>query len=102
MVKVDLFDEVREVKYMGFKPFRYAFLYVLLAMSKMSRRDWESKKKLLMSFGWSEQEFLLALRKQPLFMLTSKKKMQELMEFYVTKARLEPSDIDKYTESSSG
>ncbi|KDP46306.1 hypothetical protein JCGZ_10146 [Jatropha curcas] len=96
-LKVDLFEElVEEVKDMGFQPFSNSFIYAFSSMSCMKKTRWESKKKLLMSSGWSEQEFLLAFRLQPLFMQASEKKMKELMEFYLTKAYLEPSDMVKY------
>ncbi|EEF35427.1 hypothetical protein RCOM_0530910 [Ricinus communis] len=61
----------------------------------ISRFHWERKKELLMSFGWSESEFLLAFRLQLFFMLTSEKKMKVLMEFFLTKLGLQPSDIVK-------
>ncbi|KDP46308.1 hypothetical protein JCGZ_10148 [Jatropha curcas] len=96
LLRVDLFEElVREIKDMGFEPFSSSFVYAVHSMSKITKTFWESKKKLLMSFGWSEQDFLLAFRAQPLFMVTSENKMKELMEFYLTKVSLEPSDIVK-------
>ncbi|EEF26558.1 conserved hypothetical protein [Ricinus communis] len=96
LLRVDLFNQVvQEVKEMGFEPANKSFIYALRSMSVMSRSHWQRKKEVLMSFGWSESEFLLAFKLQPFFMLTSEKKMKVLMEFFLTKLSLEPSDIVK-------
>ncbi|EEF30343.1 conserved hypothetical protein [Ricinus communis] len=98
MLRVDLFEQVvQEVKRMGFEPINKSksFIYALQSMAVISRSHWERKREFLMSFGWSESEFLLAFRLQPFFMLTSEKKMKVLMEFFLTKLCLQPSDIVK-------
>ncbi|XP_050231572.1 transcription termination factor MTERF5, chloroplastic-like [Mercurialis annua] len=96
LLRVDLFEQVvRDVKEMGFEPKKKNFVYALRSMSVMSKSLWESKKELLLGFGWSEKEFLLAFRLQPMFMLTSEKKMKVLMEFFTTELSLKPSDIVK-------
>ncbi|KAF2305964.1 hypothetical protein GH714_009175 [Hevea brasiliensis] len=58
-----------------------------------SYEEKERKKRVLMSFGWSERDILRAFRAQPLFMTASEKKMKQLMEFYLTKACLQLSDL---------
>ncbi|KAJ9135458.1 hypothetical protein P3X46_032640 [Hevea brasiliensis] len=93
-LSVDFFEEkVREVKEMGFEPTAKSFIYAFYSMSSMSKSKWERKKKILMSFGWSEREIFTAFRVNPLFMTASEKKIKQLMEFYLTKACLQLPDL---------
>ncbi|OAY25568.1 uncharacterized protein LOC110604947 [Manihot esculenta] len=85
--------KIQELKGMGLEPMSKVFLYAFFSMCAMSRRKWESKKKSLMSFGWSERDILMAFRAQALFMTTSEQKMKKVMEFYLTKAGLQISDL---------
>ncbi|OAY25563.1 uncharacterized protein LOC110605653 [Manihot esculenta] len=86
-------EKIQELKGMGIEPTSKVFLTAFFSMCVMSRRKWERKKKFLMSFGWSERDFLMAFRVQPLFVTTSEQKMKKVMEFYLTKAGLQVSDL---------
>ncbi|KAJ9135462.1 hypothetical protein P3X46_032644 [Hevea brasiliensis] len=86
-------EKVAELKDMGIEPMSKTFTYAFFSMSAMGNSKWERKKKVLMSFGWSERDILMAFRAQPLFMTTSEKKMKQLMEFYLTKACLQLTDL---------
>ncbi|KAJ4729429.1 Transcription termination factor like [Melia azedarach] len=83
------------IKEMGFEPTSRLFLLAVRSMSVISKSAWLNKKNILMSFGWSESEFNLAFRKQPMMMLSSGKKIRKLMDFYVNEVGLKPSDIVK-------
>ncbi|KAJ9135464.1 hypothetical protein P3X46_032646 [Hevea brasiliensis] len=86
-------EKVGELKEIGIEPMSKTFIYAFSSMSSMGHSKWERKKKVLMSFGWSERDILRAFRAQPLFMTASEKKMKQLMEFYLTKACLQLSDL---------
>lgn len=90
----DLFKSMMDViKEIGIKPTSYMFILAVRSMSVLSKANWEKKKDALMSFSWSEDEFHLAFKRQPMLMLGSTKKITELMDFFVNKIGLKPSDI---------
>ncbi|KAJ4729430.1 Transcription termination factor like [Melia azedarach] len=97
ILRADLFDNVVDVvKEMGFQPTSGSFILAIRSMSVMSKATWESKKEILISFGWSEDEFVLAFKRQPILMLSSAKKIRKLMDFYVNEVGLKPQDIIRY------
>ncbi|OAY25569.1 uncharacterized protein LOC110605607 [Manihot esculenta] len=94
ITRLDIYEEkIQELVQMGIEPSSKAFISAFRSISAMSNSKWESKKKFLMSFGWSERDFLVAFRSQPLFMTTSEQKMKKVMEFCLTKAGLQLSDL---------
>ncbi|GMY13135.1 transcription termination factor MTERF6, chloroplastic/mitochondrial-like [Fagus crenata] len=94
MLKPDLFREVVcAIKEMGFEPMRRSFILAVRSMSIISKVNWEKKKEVLRSFGWSETDFILAFRVQPMIMICSVKKIGDVLEFLTTKAGLRPSDV---------
>ncbi|KAK9272465.1 hypothetical protein L1049_002838 [Liquidambar formosana] len=96
MLRIDLFKEVASsIREMGFEPMSRSFILAIRSMSMISKTKWEKKKKLFLDCGWSEDEFFLAFKVQPLCMLCSEKKIRELMEFFVNKVGLKPSDAAK-------
>jgi mTERF domain-containing protein len=94
LLRTDLFKEVVcAIKEMGFEPMRPSFILAVRCMSIISKVKWEKKKEVLTSFGWSENEFLLAFRVQPMLMICSEKKIRDVMDFLTNKAGLKQSDI---------
>ena len=93
-LRPDLFKEVVcAIKEMGFDPMRSSFVLAVRSMSVISKVTWEKKKEVLRSFGWSENDFLLAFRLQPRLMICSEKKIRNMLVFLTTKAGLMPSDV---------
>ncbi|KAK1569171.1 hypothetical protein Q3G72_033387 [Acer saccharum] len=93
-LRIDLFEKmVDAIKKMGFEPTSKSFLLAITSMTKLSKSTWEKKKEILMNFGLSEDEFYLAFKRQPMFVLTSVKKMGILMNFLVEKLGMKPSDF---------
>ncbi|KAL5797159.1 hypothetical protein ACOSQ2_001979 [Xanthoceras sorbifolium] len=94
--RIDLFENVvDEIKKMGFEPTSTSFILAVRSMLVLSKSAWEKKKEILMNFGWSEDELFLAFKRQPMLMVCSEKKIGELMNFFVEKLGLKPSDIVK-------
>lgn len=94
VMRADLFKNVVDViKEMGFDPSTKSFILAVRSMAMSSKETWQSKKEILISFGWSEDDFCLVFKRQPLFMMASAKKIRKLMDFFVNKIGLEPSDI---------
>lgn len=76
--KADDFDRyVKQVMEMGFTPLRKTFVHALKSVSAMSKSTWECKVDLYKRWGWSEDEILLAFKKNPTCMMLSEKKISE-------------------------
>ncbi|OVA18778.1 Glycoside hydrolase [Macleaya cordata] len=58
--------------------------------------NWEKKTEVFKSVGWSEYEILSAFRLQPNFMLTSEEKIRKMIDFFVNKLGLKPSNVAQY------
>ncbi|GKV41359.1 hypothetical protein SLEP1_g48900 [Rubroshorea leprosula] len=86
-------EVVNEVKAMGFDPAKKTFILAIRSKAFVSREIWEKRKELLMSYGWSEKQFQLAVVMRPDFMLTSEKKMRKMMDFLLNTASLKPVDV---------
>ncbi|XP_059623672.1 uncharacterized protein LOC132266716 isoform X2 [Cornus florida] len=96
MSRVDVFKEVTNaVKEMGFDPKSILFLWAICSMTMNTKLNWEKKKEACMSFGWSESTFNSAFKLEPRFMLSSEKKIREVIDFLVNKAGLKASEISK-------
>ncbi|KAI0507026.1 hypothetical protein KFK09_013144 [Dendrobium nobile] len=81
---------------LGFSYGSGAFCSVMVSLCQISRATMESKLKLLGSFGWSEAEVSSVIRKAPLLLETSEKKMKKMMDFLVKRAGCEPSFVMKH------
>ncbi|KAF8411851.1 hypothetical protein HHK36_004410 [Tetracentron sinense] len=98
MTNTDLFKEVvRKVEEMGFDPTSTSrsFVLAIRTIAMLSKLKWENKREALKSFGWSEDDILSAFKVQPMYMLASEKKIKELMDFFVNKVGLKPTDITR-------
>ncbi|KAK7852763.1 hypothetical protein CFP56_037982 [Quercus suber] len=94
MLRIDLFKEVVcAIKAMGFDPTRGSFILAVRSMSLISKVNWEKKKEVLRSFGWSENDFLTAFRVQPMLMICSQKKVRYVLDFLTTKGGLISLDV---------
>lgn len=84
---------VHAIKEMGFEPTTRSFIMGVRSMSILGKATWESKKETLMSYGWSESDFVLAFKRQPIVMLVSLKKIRLFMDFFVKKMGMKSSDV---------
>ncbi|CAD5176697.1 unnamed protein product [Musa acuminata subsp. malaccensis] len=69
------------------------FHWTLLMLSTLSVERCNAQKKLFEAFGWSEADFLDAIRKTPFFLTGSLKNLKMKMEFLVNEAGYAPSYI---------
>ncbi|KAL5157515.1 hypothetical protein HKD37_15G042220 [Glycine soja] len=76
-------DAVREVMELGFRPNKTLFLVALRA--KLVRKSlWERKVEVYRKWGWSEEILLSTFLRNPWCMLVSEKKIEAMMEFFIT------------------
>ncbi|KAI9195670.1 hypothetical protein LWI28_017092 [Acer negundo] len=85
---------VEVVKEMGFNPLSSQFILAIIVKGH-GRIYWESKVEIYRRWGWSEEEFLAAFRKNPLCMMASNDKIMAVMDFLVKKMDMESSAIAK-------
>ncbi|XP_042422776.1 uncharacterized protein LOC122010345 [Zingiber officinale] len=69
------------------------FLWILFALHGVSRKKFEAQLKLMNNFGWSNSDFITAIKTQPRFLLLSIESLQRKMEFLVNDVGISPSDI---------
>ncbi|RWR78422.1 Mitochodrial transcription termination factor-related [Cinnamomum micranthum f. kanehirae] len=69
------------------------FVYAVLAMGKMSGTTMEAKLQLFKSFGWSEEDILVAFHKEPRFINSSETKVRALMKVLMVELGLKPCEI---------
>ena len=79
----DLRKAVDEVKELGFDPSKILFGIALMAKTAVPKSGWDAKVDAFKSWGWSEEAISEAFRRQPLYMLTSKDKINEVMRLWV-------------------
>ncbi|XP_031268384.1 uncharacterized protein LOC116126846 [Pistacia vera] len=89
--KVD--KSVKKVIDMGFNPSTSAFIGALVAVTTMTENSWEQKLKVYRSWGWSENDFLLAFRSCPRCMILSVENINTKMDFFVNKMGWQPSAV---------
>ncbi|KAK0607233.1 hypothetical protein LWI29_011862 [Acer saccharum] len=87
-------NTVEVVKEMGIDPLKTQFILAVVAKG-YGRINWESKVEIYKRWGWSEEEFLSAFRKNPFCVLSSNDKIMAVMDFLVNKMDMESSAIAK-------
>ncbi|ONK73958.1 uncharacterized protein A4U43_C03F1340 [Asparagus officinalis] len=71
----------------------WKFARCLIALSSIGTDNFQVKKELFMSFGWTERDFLDALRRDPLMVRFSEENIRGKVEFLVGKGGCENSYI---------
>ncbi|XP_059635402.1 transcription termination factor MTERF2, chloroplastic-like [Cornus florida] len=93
----DRFKEiVEEVKKMGFNPEKMLFVIAVGALKGMSKSNWEKKVEVYKKQGLSEEEILVAFKKNPWCMVASEEKITGIMDFFVSKMGWESSIVVRY------
>ncbi|XP_058192244.1 uncharacterized protein LOC131309659 [Rhododendron vialii] len=86
---------VEEADKLGFDPTSMLYLLAVNSLATINKSLWERKSGVYCSFGMSEDQILSAFIRQPMFMLTSEKKIRKLMGFFVNELKIIPSVISK-------
>ncbi|KAM5579466.1 hypothetical protein ABKV19_009310 [Rosa sericea] len=90
-------ENVEKVISMGISPSSATFLKALYVISVMDQSKWVQRmESYKTTFGWTEDVFLLAFRKNPLFMALSEKKVLSKVDFLVKRMGCQPAFVAKY------
>ncbi|XP_058200175.1 uncharacterized protein LOC131315119 [Rhododendron vialii] len=90
------FDEtLKKVVEMEPKPWEKAIVPILTMMLGLSNSAWEHKMEVFRKCGWPEDDLQLALKKFPLCMSLSEKKITSAMDFLVNEMGWKPVAIAK-------
>ncbi|KAK1393642.1 Transcription termination factor like [Heracleum sosnowskyi] len=84
---------VGEIREMGFDPGKSHFAGAIYMWSGFSKETRERKWDLYRKLGWSDDEILLAFKKQPHIMITSEEKIERVMDFLVNKMGRDASQV---------
>ena len=84
------------MKLLGFDPLKVSFVVAIVAKRTVWKPLWDAKVDALKKWGWSEDEVLVAFRKQPTMMLCSKEKLNAVMGFWVGRLGWDRSTLIAY------
>ncbi|CAK8531728.1 unnamed protein product [Lathyrus sativus] len=79
----DMVSLLEELKDLGINPSKYAFSVALMAKTSVSKTMWKEKVGAFNKWGWSDEDVIEVFKKQPYCMLTSIKKIDLVMNFWV-------------------
>ncbi|XP_020414035.1 transcription termination factor MTERF6, chloroplastic/mitochondrial [Prunus persica] len=97
MVNPEKFGQlVGEVKEMGFNLEKSTSVNALCALCGKNKLVLNRSREVLKTWGWSEDDFLSAFRKNPLSMIVSEKKLMQAMDLLVNKMGWSSGMIAKY------
>ncbi|KAH1243654.1 Transcription termination factor MTERF4, chloroplastic [Glycine max] len=91
----NLLKTVEELKQMGFDPSTSTFSMALLAKRTVGKTKWAEKIDTFKKWGWSQEQVLLAFRRQPQCMLSSRDKINAVMSFWVEQVGFNSAEIVK-------
>lgn len=83
-------DAVSRVKAMGFDPLRTNFLLALQVVRGMNESTWRRKVDAFGKWGWSEEDVVLAFKRNPGCMTMSESKIAAVMDVFVNEMGLDP------------
>ncbi|XP_047334665.1 transcription termination factor MTERF6, chloroplastic/mitochondrial-like [Impatiens glandulifera] len=86
-------ERVNGVIQMGMDPKKQSFCNALTVISGLSVRTREHKVKTFVKYGWSEDDFQLAFKKNPLCVFLSEKIICNKMNYLVNEMGVKASDI---------
>lgn len=84
-------ENIKKVTGMGFAPSSATFMKALDVISLTDALTWDQKMEVYKKCGWTEDDFLLAFRKNPFFMSLSCKKFSSKMDFLMM--GWQPADV---------
>ncbi|XP_021823973.1 transcription termination factor MTERF6, chloroplastic/mitochondrial-like isoform X3 [Prunus avium] len=97
MVNPEKFGQlVSEVKEMGFNLEKSTSVNALRALCGQNKLVLNRSREVLKTWGWSEDDFLSAFRKNPWCMIISEKKLMQAMDLLVNKMGWSSGMIAKY------
>ncbi|XP_068304272.1 transcription termination factor MTERF15, mitochondrial-like [Pyrus communis] len=84
---------VKKIMSMGVSPSSEVFTRALHVNALRDASEWEQKMELYRKWGWTEDDFMLAFRRNPLFMGFTEKNFSSKMDFLVNKMGWQPADV---------
>ncbi|KAF9599743.1 hypothetical protein IFM89_001689 [Coptis chinensis] len=88
-------DTVKELIAMGISPSSKGFAQALCIVSGMTKAKREVKMGVYKSFGWSDEEILMAFTRQPTCLAISEEKLRIGLDFFINRKKWEPARLAK-------
>ncbi|PNY06684.1 hypothetical protein L195_g003159 [Trifolium pratense] len=92
----DLLNTVEELKQLGFDSKTSTFSIAFLAKKTVTKAKWDEKVETFKKWGWSDEHILQAFKKQPFCMLSSLRKMNAIMNFWVNHLGFNSLDLARF------
>ncbi|WVZ12934.1 hypothetical protein V8G54_017464 [Vigna mungo] len=92
----DLSHTVCELKEMGFDTSKTSFALAMMAKKTVNKAKWVEKVEVFKKWGWSEEDVLVAFKKNPYCMLNSREKIDAIFSFWVEVLGYSSLEIVKY------
>ncbi|XP_068336517.1 uncharacterized protein [Pyrus communis] len=86
-------ENIKKVTSMGVPPSSATFMRALYMFARVNESERVQKMELYRKWGWTEDDFLLAFRKNPQIMELAEKNFSSKMDFLVTKVGWLPADV---------
>ncbi|CAL5184391.1 unnamed protein product [Lathyrus oleraceus] len=74
---------LEELKDLGFDPSKHVFAVALIAKTSVTKTRWKEKVDAFKNWGWSDEDVIVAFKRQPYCRLTSIEKINLVMSFWV-------------------
>ncbi|KAE8702163.1 Mitochondrial transcription termination factor family protein [Hibiscus syriacus] len=87
---------VNLAKEAGLEPGQPRFIHALRVICSVSESNWKKKVEAFMSVGWTREEVFNTLRKDPVCLACSERKLRHLMDFYVNTMKLDARTVISY------
>ncbi|RDX70339.1 hypothetical protein CR513_50426, partial [Mucuna pruriens] len=95
LCSANLLRTVKELKQMGFDASTSTFCIALLAKRTVNKTRWGEKIDTFKRWGWSQEQVLLAFRRQPYCMLSSPHKINAVFSYWVEHVGFDSVDLVK-------
>lgn len=89
-------ENVNKVMSLGVHPSSFIFVKALYVISVLDESKWALRMKFYSKYGWTEDNLMLAFRKNPIFMVVSEKTFSSKVDLLVNKMGLQPADVSEH------
>ncbi|XP_010554447.1 PREDICTED: transcription termination factor MTERF8, chloroplastic-like [Tarenaya hassleriana] len=89
-------ESLKKAENFGFVPSNVRTVSAIKVINQMNESYWEEKVEAFRKWGWSDDEFVSAFKRQPSIMCFSEEKINKGMDVFLNRFCLSASDIAKY------
>ncbi|XP_057539464.1 uncharacterized protein LOC130817649 [Amaranthus tricolor] len=84
---------VEKLKSIGISPSTPMFIHALRAILSLSESTWKRKRKIFESLGWSYDDFISTITRNPLCLCCSEEKLRQSMDYFVNTIKIDKQSV---------